>query len=74
MRMKIEYPVYITPDKGQTMYEVATEISEAIKSGVITSSRIFFVLPNEEVISLKGSTVEEIRDSIARQWAGPPRF
>ena len=74
MRIKIEHPVYITPDKGQTMYEVATEISQAIKEGKINSRMIFFVLPNEEVIPLKGSTVEEIRDSIARQWVGPPVF
>jgi len=74
MKIKIEKPVYITPEKGQTLYEVATEISEAIKEGVITSSRNFFVLPNEEVISLKGTTREEIRDSIASQWAGPPVF
>lgn len=72
--MTIETPVYIRPDKGQSMFEVATEISNAIKDGTIKSSMIFFVLPDEKAITLKGTTVEEIRDSIARQWIGPPRF
>ena len=66
--MKKMMPVYITPDKGQTLYELACEIYYYIHSEQ-DGKKIFLILPDESVIEVKGETITEIRDSIGTQCA-----
>lgn len=65
--MKISFPSYIRPDKGQTVYELAVEIYNEKQMGNI-GDKMFLTLPDGSDIELKGSTVSEIRDSISTQY------
>ena len=65
--MKIFFPVYIKPDKGQTIYELATEIAAKKETGEI-GDKVFLSLPDGTDIELKGCTVSDIRDSISKQY------
>ena len=67
--MKIEVPVYITPEKGQWIICLAEEIANAKKEGKI-GNLIFLNLPDGKVIKIEGDTTSEIRDSICTQYAG----
>ena len=73
MKIIAEVITYITPDKGQSIIELAEEIAIAKKEGKV-SETIFLNLPNGERISLTGKTTSELRDSISTQWAGASRF
>lgn len=65
--MKVFYPVYIRPENGQSVYELAKEIAVEKASGKI-GDKIFVSLPNGNDIEIKGETEDDIRDSIARQY------
>lgn len=66
--MKIEVPVYLTPEKGQGILDFATEVAELKEKGEI-GSLVFLNLPNGEVIKIEGETPSDIRDSICTQYA-----
>lgn len=66
--MKIEIPVYLTPEKGQAIINFAYEVADLKKAGKI-GSLVFLNLPNGEVIKIEGETPGEIRDSICTQYA-----
>jgi len=66
MRIRIEIPVYITPSKGQSVYDVAKEIFEAKQEGKI-GNKIFLNHPDGRIITLTGETINDIRDSISTQ-------
>lgn len=71
--MKIVTPVIIVPEPGETVWEVAKEIAQAIQSGKIAEQMVLLELPFDEnypeesgkTIKVKGNTAENIRDSIA---------
>ena len=65
--MEKSIPVYIKPDKGQSIYQLATEIYNDKMMGNL-GDKIFLTLPDGSDIELKGKTVEEIRDSISTQF------
>ena len=71
--MKICVPVYITPEKGETVIGIAKAISEAKASGKI-GDIVFFNLPDGKVISIVGDTEWDIVNSIATQWSGDGKF
>lgn len=73
MQIRTETSVYITPDKGQTGFEISNEIADAIKEGKI-NGKMFFNLPDGSTIPIEGKTMEEIRTSIFTQWSGDTSF
>lgn len=67
--MQISIPVYIKPNKGQGIYDLATEIFNEKAKGNI-GDKVFLTLPNGSDIEIRGDTVEQIRDSIAMRFIG----
>lgn len=63
----------ITPEHGETFYEISKKISEEIKKGNI-KGEILFNLPNGKTIPIDGTTTSEIRDSIVTKWNGDGKF
>jgi len=66
MKISKEVIAYITPDKGQSVYELAQEIYAEKQNGKI-GDKIFLNLPEGKTISITGETINDIRDSIATQ-------
>ncbi len=67
MKIRNELISYITPEKGQSVLEVAKEIVVSMSKGEI-GDEIFLNLPEGKTISLTGQTIAEIRDSILTQY------
>ena len=65
--MKVVSPVIIIPEKGETVFELATKIFEKVKSGEFGNNAIFLQLPNEEQIKVCGNSVMEFVSAIATQ-------
>lgn len=63
----------ITPEHGETIFEISKKIAEEIKKGNI-KGEILFNIPNGKTIQIVGTTASEIRDSIATQWSGVTKF
>ena len=71
MKIRKEEWVYITPDKDQTLHDVATEIAN---SEEVKGKKMFFNLPDGNTIAITGKTVDQVLASIATQWSGSPIF
>ena len=66
--MKICEPVYLKPDKGQSVVELSKEIEQYLEAQA-NEKKVFVILPDGKTIEVVGKSFIEIRDSIGTQCA-----